>query len=79
MQALLCGVLGLARNWLSLQLPESQRLVSCWGQFAEVHKCVRGTAASGLDSKLVRPLLTLGGNLYFPQCGMPKANHQSPS
>lgn len=27
-----CGVLGLARNWLDFQLPESQPLVFCFGQ-----------------------------------------------
>lgn len=30
-----CGVLGLAKNRLNYQLPESQPLVSFFGQFAE--------------------------------------------
>lgn len=54
-----CGVLGLAKNWLNYQLPESQSLVSCFEQFAEGRKCVGGLTAAGFPSEMAWPLLCL--------------------
>lgn len=68
-----CGVLGLAKNRLNYQRPESQPLVSCFEQFAEGLKCVGGLTAPSFHSEMAWTRLLSALNPRFgssASCGM---------